>query len=371
MVLNQLCGQGARVAQPGEFTLRAFLAGRIDLTHAEAVLGVIDATSSQQLDVALEQMAGGLSRPLLRLREALLQLLAQIEAGLDFVEEDIEFISRQQILDQLASALEIVGAVQVQMISRGNQAALPRVVLLGSPNAGKSSLFNALLRQRRTGRGVQPRAIVSDQPGTTRDYVTARLPLSDFTCELVDTAGDDPHSLHSTIDQAAQTFASQQQHRADVRLLCIAAPWLLRDLSVWEGMDSISPDLILITQADQATDAASRRLLDIRMPAEAILCSSHTGEGLHRVLVAIEGLVWGAVDAGPQAVAATATRCTGSLRKTDQSLSRAHGLTEEDGGTELIAAELRIALDSLGKVVGTIYTDDILDRIFGQFCIGK
>ena len=371
MVLEQLCTVGARVAEPGEFTLRAFLAGRIDLTRAEAVLGVIDAGSGQQLDVALEQLAGGLSRPLLKLRERLLQLLAQIEAGLDFVEEDIEFISGQKILDQLASAREIVGEAQSQMVSRGDLAALPRVVLLGSPNAGKSSLFNALLRLNRSERGIQPQSLVSGQPGTTRDYVTARLKRADFACELIDTAGDDPLAEQSTIAQAAQTVACRQQHRANVRLLCIAAPRLLQDAPAWEAAEDISSDLILITQADRVSGVANRKILDNRIPADAIVCSSQTGEGLPRVLAAIEDLVLSTPGVGPQAVAATAARCANSLRKTNQSLDRAHHLAAEDGGMELIAAELRIALDTLGEVVGAVYTDDILDRIFGQFCIGK
>ena len=371
MALDGLCAHGARVAEPGEFTLRAFLAGRIDLTRAEAVLGVIDAGSSRQLDVALEQMAGGLSGPLLKLREDLLQLLAQVEAGLDFVAEEIEFISRPQILDQLARGQKIVAAIQLQMVSRADQATLPRVVLLGKPNAGKSSLFNALSRQYGSGRGVPSSALVSGQPGTTRDYVTARLEGANWACELIDTAGDEPQTGRSALGQAAHTSAHEQYRRADVRLLCIAAADLLANPAAGKVADWPSSDRILVTQSDRISGESPCRLLSNGLPAGAIVCSSQTGEGLQEVLAAIEGLVLGAVDAGPQAVAATATRCAGSLRRTAHSLARAQRLTAKDGGMELIATELRIALDALGKVVGAIYTDDILDRIFAQFCIGK
>ncbi len=371
MVLDQLCQAGARVAQPGEFTLRAFLAGRIDLTRAEAVLGVIDAASSEQLDVALEQLAGGLSRPLLKLRDRLLQLMAQIEAGLDFVEEDIEFISLQQIRAQLADAYDQIGAVRAQMVSRSDQAALPRVVLLGSPNAGKSSLFNALLRNHPRVREGQPQAIVSGQPGSTRDYVTANLSLSESVCELIDTAGDNPWAKSSTIAGAAQAMAGDQHRRADVRLFCVAAPWLLQNPASAKVIEPQATTLTLITQADRTAESVHRKRLEEQMPAGAILCSSETGEGLAEILTAIEKLVLGVDTDGSQAVAATATRCASSLRKTDQSLKRAYRLAVDACGMELIAAELRTALDALGTVVGAVYTDDILDRIFSQFCIGK
>ena len=247
MVLDELCVHGARVAEPGEFTLRAFLAGRIDLTRAEAVLGVIDAGSSQQFDVALDQMAGGLSRPLLMLRETLLQLLAQIEAGLDFVEEDIEFITSNQILSQLSSARDIVETMQEKMVSRGDQTGLPRVVLLGKSNAGKSSLFNALLRHNHSVYGIQPQSLVSERSGTTRDYVTARLQRANISCELIDTAGNMSLTGRSAVASAAQAIAHEQQQRADVRLFCIAAPWVIQDPSLWDTIEYDCFDLILIT----------------------------------------------------------------------------------------------------------------------------
>ena len=157
---------GARPAEPGEFTLRAFLAGRIDLAQAEAVLGVIDAASRDDLDVALEQLAGGLTGPLREVRERLLDLLAHLEAGLDFVEEDIEFITFAQLAEQLAGAIEQVSSVETQMADRTLAVDNARVVLYGRPNVGKSSLFNALC-------GADA-GLVADLAGTTRDYVTAR-----------------------------------------------------------------------------------------------------------------------------------------------------------------------------------------------------
>jgi tRNA modification GTPase len=166
-IVGELSAAGARPAQPGEFTLRAFLAGRLDLTQAEAVLGVIDAADPAQLDVALAQLAGGLATPLNGLRDALLELLAHLEAGFDFADEDLSFIDREQLDAQLADAAQVVDRVARQMGTRSESTMLSRVVLVGRPNTGKSSLFNAL--------ATRAQALVSRQAGTTRDYVTAEL----------------------------------------------------------------------------------------------------------------------------------------------------------------------------------------------------
>ncbi len=181
--LCAVCAAGARQAQPGEFTLRAFLAGRLDLTQAEAVLGVIDANGPRDLQLALAQLAGGLAAPLHGLRSQLLDLLAHLEAGLDFVEEDIEFISAESLRAQLQSAAEQVDLLLSRLDQRMSAGEAPRVVLVGRPNVGKSSLFNALCGG--------PAALVADLPGTTRDFVRGMIDLGGVRCELIDTAGVD------------------------------------------------------------------------------------------------------------------------------------------------------------------------------------
>jgi tRNA modification GTPase len=202
-VVESLCQAGARLARPGEFTLRAFLAGRLDLTQAEAVLGVIDARGQAQLDTALAQLAGGLAGPLAALRERLLDLLAHLEAGLDFAEEDIEFITPVQLDAQLAAAANEVQQLAQRMHSRRDTTELPRVVLVGAPNAGKSSLFNAL--------AGSDAAIVSDVAGTTRDYVTCRLTAGGQEFLLVDTAGETSANEDASINGLAQVAAAHQR----------------------------------------------------------------------------------------------------------------------------------------------------------------
>ncbi len=195
-VVESLCGRGARLAEAGEFTMRAFLAGRIDLTQAEAVLGVIDAHGERQLAGALEQLAGGLSAPLDRLRSTLLDLLAHLEAGLDFVEEDIEFITAEELLEQLEQAAAIVGDILIRMEARAIIQDEVPVALVGPPNAGKSSLLNALAGDEA--------AIVSEQAGTTRDYVTRRIICDEIPCLLIDTAGREDNADAASIAGHAQ-----------------------------------------------------------------------------------------------------------------------------------------------------------------------
>src|SRR4051812_46112849 len=190
-LIATLCRAGARLAEPGEFTLRAFLAGRLDLTQAEAVLGVIDAHEDAELGAALAQLAGGLAGPLHQLREDLLQLLAELEAGLDFIEEDIEFVSSAEVLRQLNAAEILLETVATQLAARHTAGYMPQIALVGPPNVGKSSLFNALVERFGLPRGDSQTssALVSPQRGTTRDYLTSRLALDGFECEVVDTAG--------------------------------------------------------------------------------------------------------------------------------------------------------------------------------------
>jgi len=354
--LEIVCQAGARLARPGEFTLRAFLAGRLDLTQAEAVLGVIDAQGRQQLDSALGQLAGGLARPLSALREQLLDLLAQLEAGLDFVDEDIEFITAAELNQQLAAAMEGVENIARQMQSRGEAGQVARIVLTGLPNVGKSSLLNAL--------AGESAAIVSDVAGTTRDFVTRRATIGRRECLIIDTAGRTALSGENHIEAAAQSLASQQAADADLTLLCFDAS---QPLSAWEREQlsnlNNSATLLVWTKCDLT---ALRN--DDHSAAAALCTSSRTGVGLDQLRQTIERQLESSISE-PGIVAGTADRCRESLRLAGETLQRARANVATSD--ELVAAEIRIALDELGRVVGAVYTEDILDRVFTRFCIGK
>src|SRR5439155_6605537 len=211
VLVSQLLAGGARAAQPGEFTLRAVLAGKLDLTRVEAVLGVIEAGSRDELRVALTQLAGGVTRPLKELRDDLLNLRADVEAGLDFAEEDIKFAGETELLNRVSKGLAFVTLLGKQLDERAVGDRPFHVVLAGRPNAGKSSLFNAL----------GGRALVSEEPGTTRDYLLCTLEVDGARIELVDTAGW--HAADGGIAQQAQCLGREQRQAADLVLLCIGA----------------------------------------------------------------------------------------------------------------------------------------------------
>lgn len=356
-VTTALTSAGARLAEPGEFTLRAFLAGRLDLTQAEAVLGVIDARGRTPLDAALAQLAGGLSAPLHQLRDTLLDVLAQVEAGLDFVDEDIEFISPAAIDAHLLTGLATIEAISQQLSARSTATELPRVVLVGQPNVGKSSLLNAL--------AGKPVAITSPQSGTTRDYVTQIVEAEGVRFELIDTAGlqegDNAGAVVSP-DQVAQSATRHQRAKADVQVWCFDAT-SLPDAAAWANVcvQSSLGKVVVVNKCDLVSSQHDY------MPAISV--SAVSGKGLAELKHAIAQQLAGLELTG--AVTGTAERCRDSLRLAKESLNRARVLVANAAGDELTAAEVRTAITELGKVVGAIYTEDLLDRIFSRFCIGK
>ena len=361
-VLQSLCNAGARLAQPGEFTLRAFLAGRIDLIEAEAVLGVIDAADRRQLEAALDQLAGGLSRPLQNLRNALLDLLADLEAGLDFVEDDIRFVQPAELQHRLAAATTLLQQTAQQLLERAVTNGIPRVVLMGLPNAGKSSLFNSLLGDAA--------ALVSPQPGTTRDYLTATIDADGLKVELIDTAGT--ATAVESVDTAAQELSIGQQNQADIRLLCIDASRSndVRQSPESIGSQSIGTTIVVLTKCDLTPGIETGYLVSDKFIS--ITTSSRTKFGLDTLRATIrKALTKPSATAEVAGMAGTSARIRESLILAIEHLAAAKSLAANSFGEELVAVELRAALAELGKILGVVYTDDLLDRIFSRFCIGK
>lgn len=428
-VLGALCAAGARLAEPGEFTLRAFLAGRLDLTQAEAVLGVIDAQDRRQLDTALAQLAGGLARPLAELRDELLELLAHVEASLDFADEHLEFLPRTELLARLQRAARHVADLRGRIRGRNLGEPLPRVVLAGRPNAGKSSLFNALVcryASRHQSAGPLP-ALVAPVPGTTRDYLTAELDLDGVGCELVDTAGiiaghhadvaaqldaatfkqhAEPLARHACVpcpprptaglDEQAQKLAAELRRRACIELWCIDST---RPPAAWEKAElaaATTDRLVVWTKAD-ARAAHGRAAGEIGVPLaalavgweqpsaehqtqtrssapqgeEVLITSAFTGQGLPELAARLRAMLLARCTPEGEAVASTAQRAEEHLKAAQVALEAACRLAAGCEFEEFLAVEMRAALDALGYVAGAVYTEDLLDRVFARFCIGK
>jgi tRNA modification GTPase len=344
-LIAELMTSGARAAKPGEFTMRAFLAGKRDLPRAEAVNAVISASNRADLSEALSQLAGGVSQPLHGLRDDLLNLLADVEAGLDFVDEDISFAGRDDLLLRLTRGLAQLTTLRRQLEQRAVGDRVFRAVLAGAPNVGKSSLFNAISGGN---------SIVSDRPGTTRDYLVRRIDIDGTPIELVDTAGW--QAVESLIDRQAQSLGSREQQSADLLLWCVEAG----------NANDNSPPVVV---ARSLTVVVVATKCDLASAAEGqVPTSARMGVGLEELRRLIQTR---ARSFAQPALAPSVSRCRHHVDACVERLRKAHRTVLFDDPPEILAAELRGALDELGAMIGAIFTDDLLDRIFSRFCIGK
>jgi tRNA modification GTPase len=367
-LVADLLSAGARPARPGEFTLRAFLAGKKDLPQAEAVQAVVEARTDADLTAALTQLAGGVTQPLNRLREDLLNLLADVEAALDFADEDIEFVGKTETLTRIAAALAQLTNLRRQLDSRTVSGRPVRVALVGLPNAGKSSLFNAL--------AGGPAALVSPEAGTTRDYLTRTLDLGGVTVELIDTAGW--QDAADTIAEQAQRLGREQATQADVILWCVE-PGGAVDPADEPRLRATGAEVLRVATK---SDLASRVNHDPGSTANNPAASNppvHTGgspvpasavnpNGTDALRAALTERV---LSLARSPLAPSQSRCRHHVEACVARLREAHRHAVFDDPPELLALALRSALDPLGEMVGAVYTDDLLDRIFSRFCIGK
>jgi tRNA modification GTPase len=346
LLVSTLLGAGYRSAQPGEFTMRAFLSGKLDLTRAEAVHAIIEASSRAELQGALAQLAGGMARPLGELRDDLLNLLADVEAGLDFADEDVRFVDQQELLLRLGKALAQVTLVGKQLDSRAVAGGAFRVVLAGRPNAGKSSLFNSL---------AGGSALVSDIPGTTRDYLVRSFQAGSVMVELVDTPGW--QATLEAIGAQAQMLGREQQQRADLVILCLAA-----------GAEASAEETALLARSTPPVLRVATKC-DLHAAVEGWLTTSAlTGAGLGNLRRVLEER---AKERVQPALAPSISRCKHHVTACLDHLRRAHAIVLYEDPPEILALELRETLEQLGEMVGAVYTEDLLDRIFSRFCIGK
>ena len=357
-VLEASLSAGARLARPGEFTQRAYLHGKIDLTKAEAIMDLITAQTVRAQRAAAEQLSGRLGEEMALLRKSLLAAVAHLEAFLDFPEEDISPESghalrarleenRQHLLRLLATADE------GRMLREGM-----RLALCGAPNAGKSSLLNRLL-------GID-RAIVSNVPGTTRDTIEEIVTLAGFPFRLVDTAG-----LRLTDDLVEQEGVRRAEELATIADLCLH---IVDASNHTEQITLIAPnELLVLNKIDLVDSQEARAKLKKNHPG-VIALSCVTGEGIEELIRAIINRVTtrdsSTTETAPSFIAINARHAV-CLARALKFLDDAIHLLDTQQAPELLATELHEALNAIGEVVGTADSEEILGEIFGQFCIGK
>ncbi len=340
-VLARSFAAGVRPAQPGEFTLRAFLAGRMDLLQAEAVLGVIDAAGEDSLAIALRQLAGGISGRMTQVRGDLIDLLADLEAGLDFVEDGIEFVARDEMATRIGHAQSTVGELLVQCQSRAQSHGRRRVVLAGLPNAGKSTLFNALLSR--------DAALVSAVAGTTRDYLSGSVEWSRVAVELIDTPGweffdatdreaGDASDYAGELTRRTQHLGAEQREQADLMLWCSAADTgaadQLADFELRRRAIGRGRRLVLVeTKSDLRMSGADHDTSGNSLP----VCAK-TGAGLDELVERCARLLSEAASDGGEIIGTTAARCRESLAACRDSLGHALTAAESSRGDEILRA---------------------------------
>lgn len=348
---------GARQAEPGEFTRRAFLNGRIDLAQAEAVMDIIHAKTEQSLRAANEQLLGGLSRQVGILREKLVGIIAGVEAGIDFPDEDIETSPGTAVvsgLEELIAGIQnmLDEAIYGQVIREGFATAI-----VGRPNVGKSSLLNALL--------MQDRAIVTEIPGTTRDVLQEYLNIGGVPLRILDTAGI--RHARDVVEREGIRRSVAAMRSADMILLLLDG-----------SMPLTEEDRTVIAEAEGKTTVAvinksdlPRRLEVPVWPKVQVAVSCKTGGGIEQLRKTILELMQkGAVPPREHAWAVN-QRHRLALEQSRQSLENALTAARSALSAEFVSLDMRVALDHLGLIIGATYTDDILERIFQDFCIGK
>jgi tRNA modification GTPase len=348
---------GARLAGPGEFTLRAYLNGAMDLAQAEAVADLIASESRLSHQMAMNQMRGGFSDTLRALRLKMLDFASLVELELDFAEEDVEFADRTRLRlfveEMKASILQLANSFELGNALRSG---IPTAII-GKPNAGKSTLLNALLNDSR--------AIVSDIPGTTRDVIEDRLFLKGAEFRLMDTAG--LRETQDSIEQQgiARSWAAVEKARVILLVFDVSVE-SSTEIQEWAQSELIPrkhPDAGLILIANK-TDLKQ----DQAMPENIFPLSALTREGLDRLE---EAMLTAAGIQEEQGTLVSNARHHQALLKTTESLDAVLQAIDTHLGTELLAEEMRAAMYALGSITGDISSDEVLGNIFGKFCIGK
>lgn len=362
-ILELILREGARLAEPGEFTRRAFLNGRIDLAQAEAIQDLVNARSEEALRLALNQLRGALSQRLAPVREALLSALAVVEVAVDFPDEDVELISHYELATQLER--EVLKPLE-DLLRQYQRGRLFRegiaVVIAGRPNVGKSSLLNALL--------MEERAIVTPIPGTTRDVIEEMATIKGLPVRLIDTAG--LRDTEDLVEEIGVKRAREKIAQADIVILVVDGTEepTAEDFRLYDEIRD-RPHLVAVNKIDVASEETLNLWREVFPEARKVFISAKEGRGLESLAEAIFEIVVGQQEVSGSLVAPN-LRQKAALEKAAQAVRQAlNNLRSPNVLPELVAVDLRDALNHLGEITGEATTEDLLDRIFSSFCLGK
>lgn len=360
--LSLILKNGARLAEKGEFTKWAFLNGRIDLSQAEAVIDVIRAKTDRGFNVAMAQMEGRLSRKVGEIREELMDLLVKLAVNIDYPDEDIEEITCQEIEKELESIAEKVSA----LLSSADEGRILReglrIAIAGKPNVGKSSLMNALLRE--------VRAIVTEIPGTTRDTIEEGLNLRGIPVSLTDTAGI--RETDDTIEKMGIERSKDAFNKADLILFVLDVNRPLeeedREIAYHIGERKV---ILLLNKADLEQNLAEEELRRLLPQASVIHTSMTEDFGLEALEDEIERMVFGGQVRQEESGIVSNIRHKTLLQQAEEALK--DGILAAAGGEalDLVEVDVRRAWEYLGEITGETVTEDIIDRVFERFCLGK
>jgi len=350
---------GCRMATPGEFTLRAFLNGKMDLSQAEAVADLIASDSAASHEIAIRQMRGGFSNEIQNLRTELLNFASLIELELDFSQEDVEFADRSQF-NQLLNKITNVLQRLIDSFALGNvlKHGIP-VAIVGEPNVGKSTLLNALLNEER--------AIVSDIAGTTRDTVEDQISIKGVNFRFIDTAGI--RETQDKIEQIGIQRSFEKMEQATLILYLIdAEKYSKENLNSLKEKHKDKKVVVVVNKIDQMSKGMSDYLHG--NPLDVIPISAKNGEGIDDLKKALLTIT-NTATLGKNDIIVTNNRHYDSLLKALEAIQKVKEAIDEELASDLMAIDIREALYHLGEITGSVTTDDLLGNIFSNFCIGK
>ena len=354
--------KGARLAEPGEFTKRAFLNGRLDLSQAEAVIDVIKAKTDKSFDVALSQLDGTLSTKISEIRARLLDLLVDITVNIDYPDEDIEYITYEKLEKNISSIGEMIEkllstASTGRMIREGI-----RVAIVGKPNVGKSSLMNGLLKETR--------AIVTEVPGTTRDTIEEAISIRNIPVYLVDTAGI--RETDDMVEKIGIEKSKEAFNNSDFVIFILdgSVPLSQEDREIAEYLKT-RKSLVLINKSDLTQAFTHDEVKEMIPDAKIIETSFIMGEGINEIEEFIEEMVYGGEIVQSESLMVNNVRHIELLNKGRDSLRDALNMAQMKEALDFIEIDVKNAYEFLGEIIGETVSDDIIDEVFARFCLGK